>query len=95
MVSNQEQIYNGPYTVIEDGNSLEGVSFLSESSMRLKKQCSNWLFWAENLNFLAKTVNKLIKFSAQDSDLAQYFEPQQTFWQKATIKTERWVAAYM
>ena len=30
---------------------------------------SKSLSWAENLNFLPKTVNDLFKFSAQDSDL--------------------------
>jgi hypothetical protein len=30
---------------------------------------SKSLSWAENLNFLPKTVNNLFKFSAQDSDL--------------------------
>ena len=62
--------------------------------MRLKTMFKLTIL-GRKFEFPAKTVNKLIKFSAQDSDLAQYFEPQQTFWQKATIKTERWVAAYM
>ena len=30
---------------------------------------SKLLSWAENLNFLPKTVNNLFKFTAQDSDL--------------------------
>ena len=36
------------------------------------KYCKS-LSWAENLNFLPKTVNNLFKLSAQDSDLEYLF----------------------
>ena len=59
-------------------------SFLSESLKRLKKY-SKSLSWAENLNFPPIKVNNLFKCQAQDSDLKYFFEPLQTFWQKATF----------
>ena len=37
--------------------------------LHLQHKYSKSLSWAENLNFPAKTVNNLFKFSAQDSDL--------------------------
>ena len=45
--------------------------FKSESGdfLHLQHRCSKSLSWAENLNFPPKTVHKLFKFSALDSDL--------------------------
>ena len=40
---------------------------------RCQNKYSKSLSWAENLNFLPKTVNNLFKFSAQDSDLEYLF----------------------
>ena len=39
----------------------------------LQNKYSKSLSWAENLNFLPKTVNNLFKFTAQDSDLEYVF----------------------
>ena len=41
-------------------------------SLHLQHKYSKPLSWAENLNFLPKTVKNLFKFSAQDCDL-DYF----------------------
>ena len=43
--------------------------FNSEEFLHLQHKYSKSLSWAENLNFLPKTVNNLFKFSAQDSHL--------------------------
>ena len=67
--------------------------FLSESLMQFKKifqiliQIKDDLYTcientfsnSENLNLLPKTVDNLVKFSAQDGDLKFFFEPLQTF----------------
>ena len=37
--------------------------------LHCQHEYSKSLSWAENWNFLPKTVNNLFKFSAQDSDL--------------------------
>ena len=42
--------------------------------LHLQHQYSKSLYWAENLNFLPKTVNNLFKFFAQDSDLEYFLE---------------------
>ena len=50
---------------------LEG-GFKSEEAggfLQCPDKYSKSISWAENLNFLPKTVNKLITFSTQDSDL--------------------------
>ena len=41
--------------------------------LHLQNKYSIPLSWAENLNFLPKTLNNLFKFSAQDTDLEYLF----------------------
>ena len=50
------------------------------------KKYAKSLSWAENLNKLYTVKGGKFKFSAQDSDLAYFFEQHQTFWQKATFQ---------
>ena len=54
-------------------------SFLSESSMRLKKY-SKSLSWAVDLNELFNVMGGKFKFSTKERDLEYFFEPHQTFW---------------
>ena len=52
------------------------VGFNSEETggfLLFQNKYSRSLSWAENLNFLPKSVNNLFKFSAQDSDLENLF----------------------
>ena len=60
-------------------------SFMPEKFMQFKKDFKS-LSWVENLNMLFTIMGGKLKFSAQDSDLEYFFEPHQTFWQKATFR---------
>ena len=55
------------------------VSYFSNNQKNMPNQYSVQKIW--NL----KTVNDLLKVSAQDSDLANFFEPNQTFWQNLPL----------
>ena len=49
------------------------------------KKYSKSLSWTENLNKLFTVMGGKFKLFAQDSDLEYFFEPHQSFWQKATF----------
>ena len=52
-----------------------------------QKNVPESLSWIENFYFqpIKLIVNILFKFSAEDSDLAYFFEPHRIFWNKATF----------
>ena len=58
-------------------------------SLHLQHQYSKSLSRAENFSFPSKSVNDLLKFSAQDSDLEYLFwqckKTYSIFWHKATF----------
>ena len=58
--------------MVDHGEEEITEGFQSEETggfLPLQNKYSKSLSWAENLNFLPKTVNDLFKFSAQDRDL--------------------------